>query len=681
MASSTDQFRQAFREEAQEILVDLEAALLALNERLDDTDLVNRVFRAMHTLKGSGAMFGFDRLAEFTHNLETAFDAVRGGSLAASPELVDLTLRALDHIRALLDDAPGNNETPGCELLEELRRMVVDADGAHACNTTPVAACVPHSAAPGSESEWTIHFAPGPDLMRNGSDPLLLLRDLSQLGSLTASARLDALPPLAELDPARCYIAWNLVLRTAAGLDAIRDTFIFVEDCCDLKIAPVLTEVAEADLTAAEPAEPRQGAAGRRTYDSPDSSSSIRVAAPKLDCFVNLVGELVTVQARLSELAARLDDSEVYAVAEEVERLSSALRENSMDMRMMPVRGIFEKFRRLVHDLARSLGKNVELTLEGAETELDKSVIDQLSDPLMHLIRNSMDHGVGSPEDRAAHGKPAVGSIHLAARYAGASVLISVSDDGRGIDPEAVRAKAIERGMISPDAALSESDIFALIFQPGFSTASQVTDLSGRGVGMDVVRRNIEKLRGSIDVMSKPGAGTTVTLHLPLTLAIIDGLLVAVGEAHFVLPLANTLECIELSRREIDAAEGRHLINVRGEVVPYIRLREHFEVLDTPPSFEQVILVDAGHGRYGLVVDRVLGNCQTMIKSLGRVYAQVQMISGATILGNGTVALILDPHRLVEEYIRMIRPAVRGHPAPLDRTTALLSPAQKGIAC
>ena len=280
----------------------------------------------------------------------------------------------------------------------------------------------------------------------------------------------------------------------------------------------------------------------------------------------------------------------------------------------------------------------------------------------MHLIRNSMDHGIGSPQDRIAHGKPARATIHLCARYSGASVLISVSDDGRGIDAEAVRNRAIERGLINSDAQLAASELHALLFQPGFSTAKQVTDISGRGVGMDVVRRNVDELRGSIDVSSEPGKGTTVTLRLPLTLAIIDGLLVMVGDACFVLPLANTLECIELSREEIDSARGKHLINVRGEVVPYIRLREHFRVVLPSPDFEQVMLVDTEDGRYGLVVDRVLGNCQTMIKSLGRIYRHVQTVSGATILGNGKVALILDPHRLVQECIRGIRPRARGHP-------------------
>jgi two-component system chemotaxis sensor kinase CheA len=376
------------------------------------------------------------------------------------------------------------------------------------------------------------------------------------------------------------------------------------------------------------------------------------VPAVKLDQFVDLVGELVTVQAGLSELASRRDDAEVTAISEEVERLTSALRESSMNIRMVPIRATFEKFRRLVHDLARDLNKNVELTIEGADTELDKTVIEQLGDPLMHLIRNSMDHGIELAAVRAASGKPPTATIQLAARHSGASVLVTVTDDGRGIDSEAVRRRAVERGLISADAQLTESRILALIFEPGFSTAAQVTDVSGRGVGMDVVRQRVEGLRGAVEVESNPGQGTSVTLRLPLTMAIIDGLLVGVGDAAFVLPLANTLECIELTHEDIVRANGKHIANVRGELVPYIRLREHFHVRSRAPQIEQIMLVETGEGRFGFVVDRVLGNCQTVIKSLGRFYRQVQVVSGATILGNGTVALILDPERLIQNAVR-----------------------------
>ena len=665
--AGSDQFRQTFREEGREILVDLEAALLELNEHREDMDLVGRAFRALHTIKGSGAMFGFDALAAFTHNLENAFDEVRAGRLAVTAELVDVALGAIDHIRDFLEESPHGDERARDALLARLRVMTVTNGHSPEERTTARVFLNDRSVECGRVRPWKIHFAPGPQLMRGGSDPLLLIRELGGLGELAATASTASIPPLAELDPDRCYITWDFVLHTSAALDAVRDVFIFVEDCCDLSIETLEKPTEhQADLIATGLEEKREQSGGRRHYDTPDNSSSIRVAATKLDQFVNLVGELITVQARLSELAARRDDPDVTAVAEEVDRLASALRETSMNVRMMPIRATFEKFRRLVHDLARDLGKEVELAIEGADTELDKTVIDQLGDPLMHLIRNSMDHGIGMPEDRRSQGKPVRATIHLSARYSGASVLISVSDDGRGIDAEAVRARAVERGLIDPDAQLSESEIHALLFQPGFSTAKEVTDISGRGVGMDVVRRNVDKLRGSINVASSVGRGTIVTLRLPLTLAIIDGLLVVVGEAYFVLPLADTLECIELSRTEIDNSDGKQLINVRGKVVPYIRLREHFAITTALPEFEQVMLVDTEDGCCGLVFDRVLGNCQTMIKSLGRIYRHVQTVSGATILGNGTVALILDPHRLVQECIHTVGLRTRGHP-PLPK--------------
>jgi two-component system chemotaxis sensor kinase CheA len=493
-------------------------------------------------------------------------------------------------------------------------------------------------------------------LLLNGANPLLLFAELRQLGGLSVKASMEMIPPLLELDPERCYVAWDMVLAASVDRDVVRDVFIFVEDSCELTIEPAagsLEETAQTvDDTSKALEEPRSGSGGRRTYDKPDSATSLRVPAAKLDQFVDLVGELVTVQARLAELAARHDDPEVAEVSEEIERLTSALRENSMNIRMTPIRGTFEKFRRLVHDLARDLGKDVELTMEGADTELDKTVIEQLGDPLMHLIRNSMDHGIESPDLRLARGKRATAKLHLSARHSGATVLVAVSDDGGGINAEAVRQRAIDKGLVAADAQLTEAEIYSLIFQPGFSTAAQVTDVSGRGVGMDVVRQRVEALRGSIDVASKPGLGTSVTLRLPLTLAIIDGLLVAVDDACFVLPLACTLECIELSSADIERANGKHVADVRGEIVPYIRLREHFDILEMRPELEQIMVVETGEGRFGFVVDRVLGNCQTVIKTLGRVYRHVQAVSGATILGDGRVALILDPERLVQDALR-----------------------------
>lgn len=651
--NALDKYKQAFQEEAREILVDLESALLELNENRGDKELVGRAFRALHTIKGSGAMFGFDELAAFTHNLETAFDEVRSGRLSVTSELVDLSLGALDQIKAMLDEAaagaPADRHT-SAEILAKLRQLTGMPE-THPAQAPPSPSPPPPPAVAGAPRDWKIHFCPGPDLIRNGTNPLLLLRELMQLGSLKASASMASVPPLAELDPERCYINWDMVLTTSAAPEGIRDVFIFVEDCCELAIEPEPVQVS-APIASAKAPEEKRSTYGRRAYDSPDNASSIRVPAAKLDKFVNLVGELVTVQARLGEIATCREDLDIMAVSEEIERLTSALRENSMSIRMLPIRATFERFRRLVHDLARDLHKEVELTFEGADTELDKTVIDQLNDPLMHLIRNSMDHGIEPPEDRLAVGKCSPATIHLSARHSGASVLIGVADDGAGINAEAVRAHAVKKGLVAEGAQLTEADIFSLILAPGFSTARQVTDVSGRGVGMDVVRRSVEALRGTIDITSKPGAGTSVTLRLPLTMAIIDGLLVRIGQAYFVLPLATTLECIELTRQDIERANGKHVANVRGEIIPYIRLREYFNIRTERPEREQIMVAETEDGRYGFVVDQVLGDHQTVIKNLGRFYHHIQVISGATILGNGTVALILDPHRLVQEAIR-----------------------------
>jgi len=674
--NNADQFKQSFREEAREIVVDLEAALLELNENRADMELIGRVFRALHTIKGSGSMFGFEELAAFTHNLETAFDQVRNGKLAINSELIDLTLAALDQIRAMVEENPeAPADRSACSsILSSVRKLAHLEDSVTALQAASPANPDVAPESPLADSalalrEWHVRFAPGPELMLNGANPFLLVRELRQLGGLSIRVVMADVPPLRELNPERCYISWEMVLATSLGREAIRDVFIFVEDNCELVIAPAAEESPRSpgqpagDHVARALEEPRTAQPGRRSYDKADNAASLRVPAQKLDQFVDLVGELVTVQARLSELAARSDDPDVAAVSEEVERLTSALRENSMNIRMLPIRATFEKFRRLVHDLARDLGKDVVLTMEGADTELDKTVIEQLGDPLMHLIRNSMDHGIEPPPVRTACGKRPTATIHLAARHSGASVLISVSDDGGGIDAEAVRSRAIEKGLVAPEAVLTQAETFALLFEPGFSTAKTVTDVSGRGVGMDVVRQRVDSLRGSIDVASQPGSGTQVTLRLPLTLAIIDGLLVAVGTAFFVLPLANTLECIELTRDQVERANGKQMANVRGELIPYIRLRQHFHIGGTPPAIEQIMVVETGEGRYGFVVDQVLGNCQTVIKNLGRFYRHVQVVSGATILGNGTVALILDPERLTQNAVRAAERRSRGRPS------------------
>lgn len=662
-----DKYKEAFQEEAREVLTELESALLELNDHPADHNLVGRVFRALHTIKGSGAMFGFDDVAAFTHQLENAFDLVRNGKMDAGSDLIGISLASVDQIKAMLAEAAGRGHADKAVANHILAR-VRELTGAGAAGDATKPAAPPEPPPPPANAivEWNIRFAPGPDLLRHGANPGLLFRELRQLGTLRMTADTSAVPPLAEIDPERCYLSWKMQLKTAAGPEQIRDVFIFVEDSCELTIessaaspsSPLAVPAhvpgdpsSSTARTAASAAggDPRSGS-GRRAADH---SSSIRVAAVKIDQLIDLVAQLVTVQARLGEIAATREDRDIQSVAEEIEALTGQLRATSMGMRTLPLKTTFERFKRLVYDLSRALRKEVELTFEGAETELDKTVIDQLSDPLMHLIRNSMDHGIEAPEIRLAAGKPATGSVHLCARHAGAQVLVSVTDDGKGIDREAVRAHAIEKGLIPADVHLPDSEIFSLIMAPGFSTAREISDISGRGVGMDVVKRNVEALRGSIDISSEPGVGSTMTLRLPLTLAIIDGLLVRVDRSHFVLPLSTIVECIELARKDVERDGGKQVVCVRGEIVPYIRVRDYFNMPNARPDREQILITETEEGRCGFAVDQVLGDHQTVIKNLGRFYRHVDVISGATILGNGAVALILDPQRMVRDAIRI----------------------------
>jgi len=643
----------AFREEAQDLLTDLEATLLELEKHPADGELIQRAFRALHTIKGSGAMFGFDEVSRFAHELETAFDQVREGQLRPSPELIGVTLLARDQIKTMLEESEGPSPADAArraELLKKLGSLLGQQDASGAGPSASSAAAITGSADRSGLQRWRIHFKPAPEILLKGTNPLLLFRELRAMGELEVTADSSGVPEFSRMNPEHCYLAWELALETNAGLEAIRDVFLFVEDDCELRIEP--RDAIPNILASHEPW--TQGSIDkRRDPHSPGGDAvSIRVATGKVDRLINFVGELVVVQARLSRLASGSEATELHVVAEEVERLVSGLRDNAMSMRMFPLKSTFERFRRLVHDLSASLGKEVNFITEGAETELDKTVIDQLNDPLLHLIRNSMDHGLEKPEARLAAQKSRAGTLCLRAGYSGATVLISVSDDGRGLDADAIRVKAAEKGLIAADAPISRAEAHSLILTAGFSTAREVTSVSGRGVGLDVVKRNIEALRGMIEIDSLPGAGTTVTLRLPLTLAIIDGLLVRVGRAHFVTPLSNVLECVELSAEQVRQAHGKHLVNLRGVLTPYIQLREFFAIGGARPSVEQVLIVESAEGRCGLAVDEVLGDHQTVIKNLGRVYRHVEVISGATILGDGTVALILDPQRLVQSAIQ-----------------------------
>ena len=666
---------EIFKQEAQELLAQLEATLLDLDCTPDDPDLIDAAFRALHTIKGSGAMFGFEAAAAFTHHVETAFDQVRQGKARLTRELISVALRARDHMRLLIERPEKADPAAEEALLAALHDSLCPGEAG---------AAAPEQAA--GERVWRIAMRLPRDAMSNGTNPLLLLDELRSLGSAVVTPVIDTIPRLQEIDPAACYIAWEITLRTSKPQSEIEDVFIFVRDEMELEIAltetsreeaqdkPDAQQVAPSDaaeenagdqkpLEALAPqagpdaheAAPEQQRARRETAKN---HASIRVLADRLDELMDRVGELVITQSRLKQIAGSSSDQQVRAVAEEIERLALELRDTTMGIRMVPIGSLFGRFRRVVHDLSRDLGKQVELVMEGEETELDKTVIEQLNDPLVHLIRNSIDHGIEMPADRISSGKGPAGQITLSARHAGTEVHITIIDDGRGLNRDRIRARAIERGLVSADEALSDAELFQVVFLPGFSTVSEVTNLSGRGVGMDVVKRTIEALRGKIELSSIPNRGSKVTLRLPLTLAIIDGLLVRIGESRYVLPLAAIEECVELPAEDEGRSRGCSFLNIRGELVPFLRLRELFAAKTPPDRYQKVVVVAAGDLKAGLVVDQVIGNHQTVIKSLSKLHAGIEMFSGATILGDGAVALILDiPHlvqfgQIAEEKLR-----------------------------
>jgi two-component system, chemotaxis family, sensor kinase CheA len=695
--TNTNTYREIYKEEANEQLLELETSLLELEETPDDGELIGKVFRAMHTIKGSGAMFGFDDIAGFTHEIETVYDKVRDGKIPVTKELINLTLKAKDQIKSMLDETPPGEAPVGltsAEIVAAFKKLASGEEVFTPPETAPSSERASSSYTPGENITYRIRFKPSPDIFLTGTNPLLLLEEIRSLGECKIVAQVDDIPPLDEMNPERCYVYWDIILTTSQGINAIRDVFIFIEDSCEVtiniidsekafdmeedykKIGEILIEKGDIKREDLQKALTEKKYLGEILVDrglvAPDKvesalieqdhirkvrdkskakeemQSSIKVPAERLDMLVNLVGELVTVQARLTQTASLFNKAELNALAEEVERLTGELRDNTLNMRMLPIGTTFGRFKRLVRDLSNELGKEIEMTTEGAETELDKTVIEKLNDPLVHLIRNCIDHGIESPNIRESGNKPRMGIIHLSAVHSGGSVIIRIQDDGKGLDKEAILAKAVEKGLIAHNTELNEKEIFSFIFHPGFSTAKEVTSVSGRGVGMDVVRKAIDALRGSIDIASVKGKGTTVTVTLPLTLAIVEGLLVAIDKNHFVIPLSIVEECVELTREDIKKTHGKNIAYIRGELIPYIRLRKEFGIPGERPPIEQIVVTGKNGERIGFVVDTVIGEHQTVIKSLGKFYRNLEGISGATILGDGTVALLVDVPKIAK---------------------------------
>jgi two-component system chemotaxis sensor kinase CheA len=650
---------EVFRQEASELFETLEGALLDLGQRPDDRELVDSAFRALHTIKGSGAMFGFDKVATFTHEFETAFDLVRKGEIKPTQDLISVALAAKDYIRALIETPESTDSIIGDAILDDLKRFV--------SSPVAVATASPAVEAPvASENRstgWQLRLEFDQHILRNGSNPLDLLDDLCKLGPCFVIPLTDDIPHLDELQPEYCFLKWDVTLHSDCDKGVIDDVFMFVRDEMKLTLTPlvgaahplplreknppavvVLSDEPPPDGKAAPGPSEQRREEPRRAEDR--GIATVRVQAERLDELMDRVGELVIAQARLSQLASAGDDLSIKMIAEEIERLAASLRDTTMGARMVPIGSLFGRFRRLVHDLSRDLGKPVEFVTTGEDTELDKTMIECLADPLVHLIRNAIDHGIEDTASRMASGKTEQGRIELVATHSGAQVLVTVTDNGGGLNTARIRAKAEDQGLIAPGARMSDHDIHQFLFHPGFSTAQTVSALSGRGVGMDVVKRTIEAMRGSIDLTTKPGQGTSVTLRLPLTLAIIEGLLIRVGEGRYIIPLSAVEECVELVAAD-ERSRGRNFLNVRGNLVPFLRLRDMFKVPGAPDRHQKTIIISTGETRVGLVVDQIIGNHQTVIKSLSKLHADVTTFSGATILGDGTAALILDVAQLV----------------------------------
>ena len=687
MDANLDNFKKKFIEEAVDLIDELEKAVLELEDNSNDLDIVQRIFRIMHTLKGNSSMFGFEQIDRFTHHMETIYDQVRSGEREVTQDTLDATLRSVDHLKNLLDEA--GNESP--QLMQEQETLMTQMD-AIIEGRTPVKAETKKTQPTDSRTEapvnsqpsdtekknfetFFIRYAPVTDIFNNGTNPLYQVDELQALGVAKIKVHFEKVPPLAEIEPSFCYTSWEIVLATDKGKNAIDDVFIFVESDSDLDIQRLdegnllenPTFVADLDNLWAKQATPdleeiRKILPTHEVQQQQDVStpvrqvasknvaiSSIRVASEKLDELMNLVSELVTTQARLTLFAEENDLPGLTVISENVQKLSRQLRDIAFSIVLIPIENLITRFHRLVRDLSQGLHKDVRFITEGSDTELDKTIIEGLADPLMHILRNSLDHGIEDAATRKRAGKPAQGTVRLKAFYSGTNVMIQVSDDGAGIDPVSVHQKAVEKGIIPPDRKLSKRDTLDLVFMPGFSTAKKVTDVSGRGVGMDVVKRKISELRGEVELDSERGVGTTITIKLPLTLSIIDGLLVKVDETSYVIPL-SAVDKIYAVEHEKVINQFNDVVVLDGKQIPFFNLRKEFALPETALAMEQVIVVHFEERKVGFVVDTVVGEYQAVLKPLGRHYKNQDMISGATILGDGTVALVMDTNRIIKHF-------------------------------
>ena len=649
---SLAQFHQTFFDESHEGLDAMETALLALDGG-GDKELVHGIFRAAHSIKGGAATFGFPDMAAFTHEAESLLDELRDGRRAVDAGIVELLLRSVDCLRGMLARAQAGQPLADAasEALRHELAAVVDR------SLAPAAA--PARRSDDASTGWAISFRPHKGMLAGGNDALRLLRELGELGELKAEAELDRLPGLAALDPSECHLGWRLELRGDVSRAAVKGVFDWVEDECDLTLEPLPgAEVHHAPAAVAPAAAAAPIAAKAAAREAVAAESSVRVGIDKIDSLINLVGELVITQSMLDTFREDFDASRLEMLQQglaQLARHTRTLQESVMGIRMLPIASVFNRFPRMVRDLGQKLGKQVRLDLVGEQTELDKTVLEKIGDPLVHLVRNAIDHGLETPDRRRAAGKGDIGTLRLEASHRNGSIVVEISDDGAGLNREAIVAKALQRGLIASGEGMTDEAVADLIFQPGFSTAAVTTDLSGRGVGMDVVRRNVVDLGGSIQIRSIAGQGSVFTITLPLTLAIIDGLTAMVGGEHYIVPLASIVETVQLRGEQLRTVTGGgELFHFRDSWLPVLRLQDAFQCGGARRAIEQglVIVVEGDGSRVGLFVDELIGQQQAVVKSLEANYRRVTGISGATILADGSVALIVDVAGLSRQMTR-----------------------------
>ncbi len=663
MSINLDQAQQTFIVEARELLQAMEQSLLQLENEPGDQDAIGAIFRAAHTIKGSAGLFGLASIVGFTHIVEDVLDRLREGNVAVDAALIALLLKCGDHMLELVEVVANRGEAPTPAALER-GEALREALSAYQPMRTAAAGVETAEVADDAAVDvlWHLSLRFGVDVFRNGMDPLSFLRYLETLGQvLQVTTLTDSIPPMDRWDPESCYLGFEIDLRSTASHATLNEVFDFVRDDCEVHIsavdeAPGSTAVAAGDqVTQAEQglvaATPQRSAPASEA--KPRDGNYVRVNADKLDELINLVGELVIASAGSSLLARSCNNDPLQEATSTVSALVEEILDGALHLRMIPIGDTFNRFRRVVRDISQELGKDIELSISGADTELDKTVVEKIGDPLMHLLRNAMDHGIESAEARQAAGKPTKGHLSLNAYHDSGSIVIEIADDGAGLNRERILQKAQERGLVASGAVLTDQEIYNLIFEAGFSTAEAVTNLSGRGVGMDVVKRNITLLRGTVDLDSRPGEGTVVRIRLPLTLAIINGFLVGIDQSTYVIPLDMVQECIELDERQRQSSRDDGYLDLRGEVLPLVDLREHFSHEGPAARRQNVVVVRYAEHKAGLVVDDLLGEFQTVIKPLGKLFGALRGISGSTILGSGAVALILDVPALLNQLVQL----------------------------